>query len=65
MKQITFNENNEVESKEKGEIIFEGNAYLEKIDFNNKYVIIDIGDIICYIKNAQEDSDDFYTEYDD
>ena len=58
LRQIHFNENNEIEGKEKGEIIVEGNTYLEGFDFYNKYSLIDIGDIICYIKANQKEENE-------
>ena len=58
IKQINFNENIENKNKEKGEIIVEGNVYLEEFDFYNKYSLIDLGNIICYIKVNQKEEDE-------
>ena len=44
-----FNINNE------GDLIVEGNNYLEKFDFYNKNGLIDLGDIICYIEDNNKE----------
>ena len=63
IRQINFNENIENKNKEKGEMIVEGHAYLEEFDFYNKYSLIDLGNIICYIKvNKEEDEMKFIIE---
>ena len=58
IRQINFNENIENKNKEKGEMIVEGHAYLEEFDFYNKYSLIDLGNIICYIKVNQKEEDE-------
>ena len=60
IRQINFNEN-----KEKGEVIVDGHAYLEQLDFYNKYCLIDLGDKICYIKVNQKEEDEieYGTQY--
>ena len=58
IRQINFNESIENKNKEKGEMIVEGHAYLEEFDFYNKYSLIDLGNIICYIKVNQKEEDE-------
>jgi len=33
----------------------EGNNYFEKIDLYNKYGLIDLGDVICYLEDKIND----------
>ena len=58
IRQINFNENYDNKKAERGEIIVEGQTYLEDPDFYNRYFLIDLEDKICYIKvNKKEDDE--------
>ena len=65
IRQINFNENNNYKNNEKGELIVDGQTFLENLDFYNRYCLIDLEDKICYIKVNQKEDDEieYGTQY--
>ena len=65
IRQINFNENNKYNKNEKGELIVDGQVFLEKLDFYNRYCLIDLEDKICFIKVNQKEDDEieYGTQY--
>ena len=61
IRQINFNDDNFKD----GKLVVEGHAFLEELDFYNKYCLIDLEDNICYIKVNQKEEDEieYGTQY--
>ena len=45
----------QININKEGILIVEGNNYFENIDFYNKYGLIDLGDVICYLEDKIND----------
>ena len=65
LRQINLNDNNDYKNSERGELLVGGQTYLKDIDYYNKYCLIDLEDIICYIKiNEKEEYEiEYGTQY--
>ena len=65
LRQINLNDNNDDKNFERGELLVDGQTYLKDLDYYNRYCLIDLEDIICYIKiNEKEEYEiEYGTQY--